>query len=109
MVTSEPLQYANGVLVVDDGKTLLVNDLYEGTTNIYEVDPYTKDLTLERKVVRSLRKELATGHEDPLTPANTDSRGWEEHPIIWLKYLPTEILWSQVTHTPDIHDFDTMG
>lgn len=72
MVTSEPLQYANGVLLVDDGKTLLVNDLYEGTTNVYEVDPYTKDLILERKVVSSLRKELATDHEHLLTPANTN-------------------------------------
>ena len=51
VVTSEPLQYANGVLLTENGRTLLVNDLYEGTTLVYEVDPTTKDLILERKVV----------------------------------------------------------
>ena len=70
VVTSEPLQYANGVLLVDDGKTLLVNDLYEGTTNIYEVDPSTKDLILERKVVSRLRADPVIHKEDPSTPAN---------------------------------------
>ncbi|OAL37946.1 hypothetical protein AYO20_02779 [Fonsecaea nubica] len=47
---SDDLQYANGVLLTEDGKTLLVNDLYEGTTIVYSVDPQTKDLILERKV-----------------------------------------------------------
>lgn len=44
-------QYANGVLLTDEGKTLLVNDLYEGTTLIYSVDTATNDVILERKVV----------------------------------------------------------
>ncbi|KAK6382795.1 hypothetical protein LTS17_003464 [Exophiala oligosperma] len=51
-LVSGDFQYANGVLLTEDGKTLLVNDLYEGTTIIYDVDPVTKDLILERKVVR---------------------------------------------------------
>jgi sugar lactone lactonase YvrE len=48
---SNDLQYANGVLLTEEGKTLLVNDLYEGTTIIYSVDAATKELVLERKVV----------------------------------------------------------
>lgn len=50
---SEDLMYANGVLVTDDGKTLLVNDLHEGTTIAYSIDPDTKQLILERKIVCS--------------------------------------------------------
>jgi sugar lactone lactonase YvrE len=48
---SNDLQYANGVLLTEEGRTILVNDLYEGTTIIYSVDAETKELVLERKVV----------------------------------------------------------
>jgi sugar lactone lactonase YvrE len=44
-------QYANGILLTEDGNTLLVNDLYEGTTLIHTVDEETHDVILERKVV----------------------------------------------------------
>lgn len=43
---------ANGVLLVDNGKTLLVNEIVEATTTIYDVDPESKMLTVRRKVVR---------------------------------------------------------
>jgi arylesterase/paraoxonase len=42
---------ANGILLVDDGKTLMVNDVFQGTTTIYDVDPSSKKLTLKKKVV----------------------------------------------------------
>jgi len=41
---------ANGVLLVDNGKTLLVNDVVEATTTVYSVDPVSKELTLKQKV-----------------------------------------------------------
>ncbi|KIW93932.1 uncharacterized protein Z519_05247 [Cladophialophora bantiana CBS 173.52] len=41
---------ANGALLVDDGKTLMVNDVVEATTTIYDVDPETKTLTVRKKV-----------------------------------------------------------
>jgi arylesterase/paraoxonase len=43
-------QYANGILLVDN-KTLLVNDMHEGSTNVYDIDLNTKELVLERKIV----------------------------------------------------------
>lgn len=42
---------ANGMMLVDDGKTLLVNDIVEGTTTVYDVDTASKDLTVRMKVV----------------------------------------------------------
>lgn len=45
---------ANGALLVDDGKTLLVNDVVEATTTVYDVDPETKMLSVRKKVVCSL-------------------------------------------------------
>ncbi|KAK5227778.1 hypothetical protein LTR47_008349, partial [Exophiala xenobiotica] len=47
---SGPHQFANGILLTENGKTLLVNDLSEGTTTIYDVNPDTKDLILEKKI-----------------------------------------------------------
>jgi len=41
---------ANGALLVDGGKTLLVNDVVEATTTVYDVDPLTKNLTVRKKV-----------------------------------------------------------
>jgi hypothetical protein len=43
---------ANGALLVDGGKTLLINDVVEATTTVYDVDPETKMLTVRKKVVR---------------------------------------------------------
>lgn len=43
--------YANGVIVVDDGKTLMVNDVIAATTTIYAIDPETKQLTTKKVVV----------------------------------------------------------
>lgn len=43
---------ANGALLVDGGKTLLVNDVVEATTTVYDVDPQSKNLTVRKKVVR---------------------------------------------------------
>ncbi|OQU95553.1 hypothetical protein CLAIMM_01738 isoform 2 [Cladophialophora immunda] len=42
---------ANGALLVDGGKTLMINDVVEATTTIYDVDPETKALTVRKKVV----------------------------------------------------------
>jgi hypothetical protein len=42
---------ANGVLLVDGGKTLLVNDVIKATTTVYDVDPDTKMLTVRKEVV----------------------------------------------------------
>lgn len=43
---------ANGVLLVDEGKTLLVNEIVEATTTVYDVDPVSKMLSVRKKVVR---------------------------------------------------------
>ena len=51
---SDEFQYANGILLTENGKTLLVNDLYEGTTIVYDVHPETKDLILTKKIVSLL-------------------------------------------------------
>jgi hypothetical protein len=50
---------ANGVLLVDNGKTLLVNDVVEATTTVYSVDPVSKELTLKQKVVRGILLETS--------------------------------------------------
>ncbi|KIV88174.1 hypothetical protein PV10_09095 [Exophiala mesophila] len=42
---------ANGALLVDGGKTLMINDIVHATTTVYDVDPVTKQLTT-RKVVQ---------------------------------------------------------
>ena len=44
---------ANGMVLTDDGKTLLVNDIVEATTTIYDVEPVSKTLTVKKKVVRT--------------------------------------------------------
>ena len=44
---------ANGAVLVDDGKTLLVNDVVEATTTVYDVDEKTKMLSVRKKVVRT--------------------------------------------------------
>jgi sugar lactone lactonase YvrE len=44
---------ANGVLLVDDGKTLLVNEVVEATTTVYDVDPVSKMLSVRKIVVRA--------------------------------------------------------
>lgn len=49
---------ANGALLIDDGKTLLVNDVVEATTTFYDVDPVSKNLSVKRKVVRRLLNPL---------------------------------------------------
>ncbi|KAK5307258.1 hypothetical protein LTR99_000229 [Exophiala xenobiotica] len=41
---------ANGALLVDDGKTLMINDVITATATIYAVDPVTKQLTPKQKV-----------------------------------------------------------
>ena len=38
--------------MVDDGKTLMINDVVKATTKIYSVDPVTKQLTVKKEVVR---------------------------------------------------------
>lgn len=48
---------ANGLLLVDDGTTLMANDVVEATTTIYSVDPVSKQLTVKQKVVRNDRNE----------------------------------------------------
>ncbi|KAK5062881.1 hypothetical protein LTR84_004956 [Exophiala bonariae] len=41
---------ANGALLIDDGKVLLVNDVVKGTTTFYDVDPVSKELTVKQEV-----------------------------------------------------------
>lgn len=43
--------HANGLLLVDGGKTLLVNEITKGTTTVYDVDLKTKALTVKQEVV----------------------------------------------------------
>lgn len=43
--------YANGVVLVDEGRTLLVNDVVLASTTVYNVDPDSKMLTLQKRVV----------------------------------------------------------
>lgn len=43
--------WANGVLLVEDGTKLLVNDIVYGTTTIYDVHPATKKLRHARTIV----------------------------------------------------------
>jgi hypothetical protein len=39
-------------MLVDDGKTLLVNDIIHATTTVYDVEPVSKTLSVRKKVVR---------------------------------------------------------
>ncbi|KAF2429269.1 calcium-dependent phosphotriesterase [Tothia fuscella] len=41
---------ANGLLLLDGGKTLMVNEIVEATTSIYDVDHVSKMLSLRKKV-----------------------------------------------------------
>lgn len=43
---------ANGALLIDEGKVLLVNDVVKGTTTFYDVDPASKGLSVKQEVVR---------------------------------------------------------
>lgn len=43
--------WANGVLLVDHGKTLLVNDIVFGTTTVYDVHPLSKKLQRIKTIV----------------------------------------------------------
>jgi sugar lactone lactonase YvrE len=54
---------ANGVLLTEDGKTLLVNEIVEATTTVYDVDPVTKMLTVKKKVVRLIEFETCDSDE----------------------------------------------
>lgn len=45
------MQYANGILLTNNGSTLVANDMHEGTTNFYDIDQKTKELILEKKIV----------------------------------------------------------
>lgn len=49
---------ANGVLLVDEGKTLLVNDVVEATTTVYDVDTATGALSVRKKVVRAILRRF---------------------------------------------------
>ncbi|ETN41252.1 uncharacterized protein HMPREF1541_03187 [Cyphellophora europaea CBS 101466] len=42
--------HANGILLADDGKTLMVNDVIDGSTTIYDIDSSSKLLTVRKKV-----------------------------------------------------------
>ncbi|KAH7009166.1 hypothetical protein B0J12DRAFT_733827 [Macrophomina phaseolina] len=42
--------YANGILLIDQGRTLMVNDVVYGTTTAYDVHPETKTLTRNRTI-----------------------------------------------------------
>ena len=42
---------ANGVLLVDGGKTLMVNEIVKATTTVYDVNSVTKMLTVKDEVV----------------------------------------------------------
>lgn len=74
---SGDFQYANGVLLTEDGKTLVVNDLYEGTAIVFSVDPSTKDLLLQRKIVSPTPAGLpdTRGFPRRLISLSTASRG----------------------------------
>lgn len=42
---------ANGVLLVDNGRTLLVNEIVKGTTTVYDVHEATKILKVRDEIV----------------------------------------------------------
>lgn len=48
--------HANGILAIEDGKALAVADSLEGTVSFYRVDPVSKILTMELKVVSTNTK-----------------------------------------------------
>lgn len=43
--------WANGVLLVNQGRSLLVNDIVYGTTTVYDVHPRTKALRHAQTIV----------------------------------------------------------
>jgi uncharacterized protein YfaP (DUF2135 family) len=43
--------YANGILLVDQGQTLMVNDVVQGATTVYDIHPVTKKLKHRRRIV----------------------------------------------------------
>jgi hypothetical protein len=52
--TVSPSNYhpsANGAVLVDEGKTLLVNDLIKAKTIVYDVHPVSKMLTVRKEIV----------------------------------------------------------
>ena len=55
---------ANGMVLTDNGKTLLVNDIVEATTTIYDVDQTSKQLTVRKKVVRMDLPEDGSANRD---------------------------------------------
>lgn len=44
---------ANGIVAVDGGRTVLVNEIVKGTTTVYDVDAGSKELTVRQEVVSS--------------------------------------------------------
>ncbi|KAJ4990942.1 short chain dehydrogenase [Stagonosporopsis vannaccii] len=42
--------WANGLVLLDEGRTLMVNDVVHGTTTAYDVDPATKALTQRQTI-----------------------------------------------------------
>lgn len=69
--------HANGLLLLDGGKTLAVGDVFNGSTTIYDVDATSKQLTQRKRVVCLHLPTPARTHgkkESPLTRNQTDPR-----------------------------------
>jgi arylesterase / paraoxonase len=43
--------YANGILLIDQGRSMVVNDIVDGSVTFYDVHPETKLLTYRRTIV----------------------------------------------------------
>lgn len=76
--------YANGILLLKDGKTLAVDDVVDGSVSFYDVNPETKMLSLKHKIV-------SDDHTHVLSPLLTKNRHSARLPIICRSSLIREI------------------
>ncbi len=54
---------ANRLMLVDDGKTLLANDIVHATTTVYDVEPVSNPLSV-RKTSRRSKNQFINGMPD---------------------------------------------
>ncbi|KAK7432886.1 hypothetical protein QQZ08_000357 [Neonectria magnoliae] len=81
--------WANGLALVDEGKSLLVNDIVDGTTTVYDVDPSTKKLKHRKTIFigatpDNISEEPGTGNLiTAVVPnlANTGARMFGNDPV----------------------------
>ena len=84
--------------MVDDGKTLMVNDVLDATTTIYAIDPETKQLTT-KQTVESHHLILLSPSQGKLFSVRVAvnrnmsvNRNWAQEQTIFLSFQTLEIL-----------------